>query len=607
MKAMNSRQTENPSTLQLPFLQPKLCVERRADGSVLLWQSHELVRMPPTLAHLFVERATVFSDRVLIGEPERAGGWRTISYGAMLARAVRIAIGFRARGFVVGDRIVILSGPGIEHAAVMFGAMMAGMVSIALSPTYALAADRARFTHVLARLEPAVVFSTQASEFAAALTEAKAAGAMTLDASDLNRLEHEGNIVSAQALLDGIDANTVYKLLMTSGSTALPKAVIQTHGMACASLAFEASLSTHSKNLRAPHVVLDWLPWSHVGGGITIINNVIHAGASLYLDQGRPVSGQFEATIANLKLFPQEVFATMPIGLSMLADAMDADQNLRTQFFSRLLYVKSGAAAMPAETARRFQDHARAATGRPVPILMGYGTTETHGVLSVTRHSDHANLLGLPKPGVVAKLVPVHDQYELRIKAKSVTPGYFRDESSTQTAFDNEGFFCTRDGVALSDDPLDGLTFTGRMSENFKLATGTWVAAGSLAATLLERLAEDVSDCLVVGEGEHDVRALIWLKPAAEGGSSRIAAGLAALNYESAGSSGRIVAALVSAKPISAEQFERTEKGSLNRSMIMAGRAEEIASLYDRADGSLGGGPTPIYPSSKFERDFKTS
>ena len=264
----------------------------------------------------------------------------------------------------------------------------------------------------------------------------------------------------------------------------------------------------------------------------------------------------------------------------MLASAMDTDKSLRASFFSRLLYVKSGGAALPEEVRRHFQSHALRETGREVPILMGYGTTETHGVLSVTQETVRASLLGLPKPGVLAKLTPVGGGYELRIKAASVTPGYFADEAATAAAFDDEGFFQTGDGVKIdADGHRSGLVFTGRSGETFKTATGTWVNSSDLRAAILDALDGEATDCLVVGEGQLMIGAFIWCENEPQP-RNRIVDLINQFNSTATGASRRIGRIIFSAIPISGERFERTEKGSLNRNLIIANRADELAALY---------------------------
>lgn len=571
----------------LPFLESNVRIEERDDGSILIWQDRALLHVAPSIAHLFVSRAREIPDRVFVAQPTAEGAWDTITYGQLLDRALRIAAAFGACGYQPGERVLVLTGPGIDHAAIMFGAMLARLVTVPLSAAYALVADRSRLQHAVRLIRPAVVFADDADACADALRDFKKDGISTFSSSDgtIAALEECVAPVDPVDALTEIDSDTIFKLLLTSGSTAMPKAVIQTHGMSCASLAFEASISTLPQGLREPQVVLDWMPWSHVGGGITIFNNILFTGASLYLDQGRPVPGQFDATIRNLKSFPQEVYGTLPIGLAMLADAMDKDEALRTSFFSRLLYIKSGGAALPEELRLHFQNHAVRATGREIPILMAYGTTETHGVLSVTQESQRAFLLGLPKPGVLAKLAPDGTRLELRIKAASVTPGYFADEAATAAAFDEEGFFRTGDSVIIDADGLGaGLVFAGRSGDNFKIASGTWVSAAELRADVLNALDGEATDCLIVGEGQMQVGAFIWCDDA-PGRRERIVTLLKSYNAAATGESRRIGRILFSAMMISSERFERTEKGSLNRTLIIANRAAEMANLYE--DGSI--------------------
>lgn len=567
----------------LPFVTPRPRLERRADGSLLFWQDRQTAPAWRSLAHLFVARAMALPDRVLLAQ--RVGeGWKTISYGEMLSRARRVAAGLLACGLAPGDRILVLSYESIDHAALLFGAMMSSIVLVPLSVGYSLSGDLGRLDHLVRLIEAKMVFAEDARLFGPALVLAGSAGAARLVSGDgddgLGRLETMAVPVDVMTSLDSITPDTVFKILLTSGSTALPRAVIQTHRMSCASLAFEEALSSMPPCPREPHVVLDWLPWSHVGGAITTLNNVLLAGASLYLDDGKPVPGRFDPTIRNLKEFPPEVFASPPAGCAMLVQAMDDDIALRSLFFSRLRYVKSGAAGMPESVRRAFQRYSVAQTGHTTPILMGYGTTETHGVISVTWDTERPFLLGHPKPGVVLKLVPFEDRFELRVKSDSVTPGYFRDPEATAAAMDEEGFFRTGDSAVLDPDDLsEGLIFAGRLGENFKMATGTWVPAGDLRAAVLDALDGRADDALVLGEGRAHLTLMLWA-PDDPARRRAICAAVRRFNASASGASRRIARIVFSSCPISADRFERTEKGTLNRGAIIAHRRDEVDRLY---------------------------
>ncbi|MBV1688936.1 AMP-binding protein [Novosphingobium sp. G106] len=557
---------------------------RTDDGSLLVWDDIPLAPIEQSLAHIFASRAAEVPERILVAKRGEDGGdWVTISYGEMFTRARRIAGGLEQRGFVSGDRLLCLSGETIDHLAFLLGAMLAGLVTVPISVRYSTASDWSRLNHVIELIRPQLVFADDSPAFRAALDHCALAGYEVLDSGPqgLAALEATARPIDIDKALAAIGPETVFRILLTSGSTAMPKGALQTHGMSCASLAFEASLSTGAAGLRAPENELSWLPWSHVGGSITVFNNVLYAGRSLYLDDGKPLQGHFAETVRNLKeLMPHE-FSSPPAGLVMLVPELEADAEFCNRFLSGLHYTKSGAAALPDAVSRRFQALAIDATGHEIPVLSGYGTTETHGVISLTWPCNEANALGLPKPGVLLKLVPEDDRYEIRIRCDSVTPGYFDAPEATSEAFDEEGFFLTGDMARFDPEkPENGLYFAGRSGENFKMATGTWVLAGQLRMALLDTLEGLINECLVVGEGQEELGLIIWGDQARK---DEVEQRMRAFNQASAGASQRIARLVFSELPIDDDRFERTEKGSLNRNRILATREEELRHLFRTA------------------------
>lgn len=572
---------------KLPFLPPRPRVEVRPDGSVLMWDERPPVPFERSIAHLFVKRAREFPGRVLVAE--RAGDdWRRTTYGEMLDRAARIASGLASRGLKPGDVLVILSGESIDHVALTLGAALARVVTLPVSVGYSLSSDRQRLAHVLKLTRPVMAFAKDGAAFAAALDDAKAAGCQVLTggegAGTLGELE-SGSPADIDALLELIDADTHYKILLTSGSTSMPRAVIQTHGMNCAAAASEEGTFSWPHGPREEEAWVDWLPWAHVGGSMTTFSLALYAGASIYLDDGRPIPGRFDASIRNLSAFPPLTYGGAPSGYVMLVEAMERDPAFRERFFSRLSHTKSGSAAMPEEVRRHFQQLSIAQTGEVTPMVMGYGTTETHGTFILHWHDPVPNRLGWPKPGVLVKLAPTGPVYEIRIKAPSVTPGYFNDPEATAAAFDEEGFFRTGDSVTFDPArPGEYPVFAGRLGENFKLATGTWVPVAEVRSHVMDVLDLAIEDCMPVGEGETELGLMVW---ASEDAATRqtIVERLHAYNRTAGGGSRRIGRVLFSHLPLSPERFEKTEKGTLNRAIIIRNRPEEMAMLYaDAAD-----------------------
>ena len=404
----------------------------------------------------------------------------------MWARVRAVGQALLNRGLRRGDRIAILSGNSIEHAIVNFAAMSAGLVVSPISPNYSLLEEaQPRLREIAAVLKPAVVFAQNAAKVATARRIPELAAATWISAVACEGALPLADLYDtqpAEAFADAFatrDPDAPAKILFTSGSTGSPKGVINTHAMMASSVAMGTNLATS----REPPVQLDWLPWHHTMGGNATLNGVLKAGGTVYIDDGRPTRELFARTIANLRGLSPTAMLNAPLGYEMLVDALEQDSALRASFFGKLQRLSYAGSAIPASTLRRLQDLATATVGRSVPVMSGYGTTETApGICTTTWPTEESGELGLPLPGISLKLVPVNDYYEVRVKGPNVMPGYLDRPAETSAAFDEEGFYCVGDTVTFMDraDPSRGLRFHGRLSESFKLTNGTWVLASAL-------------------------------------------------------------------------------------------------------------------------------
>lgn len=568
---------------------PDLEVRRRPDGAVLV-RSRAAVpeHLPRMIDHLW-EWAARAPDRPFLRERDAAGAWRGPGYAEAAATVRRVAAALLARGLGTDRPVVILSGNSIEHALLALGAQAAGVPYAPISVPYSLASgDFGKLQHILALLRPGLVFVQARAPFARALAHAGAAEVVGAcgapDCTPFAALaEH------AAASLPTVDPDAVAKILFTSGSTSLPKGVITTHRMMAANQAMKAWAWPFLA--QTPPVLLDWLPWNHVFGGSHNFNLVLRHGGTLHIDAGRPVPGGFEATVANLAEVSPTIAFNVPKGWELTIAALERDPALRARFLRELRVVFNAGAALPLPLLARLEALLAEAPRR---VLLGgsWGLTETApAAVFIHAHGAAHGSCGTPLPGVELKLVPDGDKLEVRLRGPLVTPGYLADATATAAAFDDEGFFRTGDAMRWADprDPHAGLCFDGRLTEDFKLLSGTRVNAGALRLRALAALAPVARDLLVVGSDRDEVGLLLVPHDArrAELGGAALAAevrdGLRALNAGGGGSSMRVARAAFLVAPLSLDAGEITDKGSLNLRAVLAHRGAALEALYDDA------------------------
>jgi feruloyl-CoA synthase len=589
-----------------------LDVERRPGGSLVLSCPYPVGTVRRDILDYLLEQAARHPDRPMLAERGPDGQWRRISYGEMRSATRSIAQGLLNHGLRSGDCLAILSANSIQHAAMMLGAMLVGVIAVPVTPAYSLL-DRshAKLRHIARLTTPAAIYADDARNFSEAISAVCAeagrtpviiTGSARPGTSDLTfeQLSATPATEAVDRAYEGIGPDTIAKILFTSGSTGLPKGVINTHGMMCHSQAMSTALQTEDDQAEP---TLSGLPWSHTMGGNVLFNRNMRIGGTFYLDDGRPVGAEFARTVANLKEILPPTIINVPIALQMLADALEADEDFNRAFFERLDSMAYGAAALSDELWNRIQRLAVKATGQRIPFVTGYGCTETApAVCSLYWLVEGAGIIGLPVPGVQLKLVPMNDgRWDLRVRGPNVMPGYYRQPELTAAAFDDEGFYCLGDAARFVDDadPLQGLRFAGRTKEDFKLLTGTWVAAGPLREALKDALAPYAQDLLTAGQDRESICILIWpnlkacrelmqapaatLSEAAQSPVVRdaVARALAAYNAtHGTGASTRVARAVLLDAAPSVEEGEINEKGYVVQSVALGRRQALVEQLY---------------------------
>ena len=613
-------EAELPPFKPLPMLPPRTVAQKRADGSWLVSNAYELGPMHRSIAHLLEQRAAEHPERNLIaqrvvGPDLKTGDWRYMTYGEANSRASQVAQALLDRGMGQSDGIMILSANSIEHMVMMLGAMKARVPVAPVSVAYSLfSSDHGKLKHVFNLVKPRMVFADHGPMFAKALTALALEGVEVVTVVPAPGLEQtsyaslfDTNVGPAVAAsVEAIDHATVAKYLFTSGSTGMPKGVIQTHGMMCATIAAGETQRAEPPDPNEIPEGLEWMPWNHISAGNISFNGNLNAGGTVYLDAGKPVPGLFDETIRNLREVSPLVFGSAPIAFTMLCDAMEKDAALRASFFKKMKYVGYGGATLSQDIYERFQALAIAETGQRLGFTTMYGATETQGVTTVSWLTTRVGLIGLPVPGVTLKLVPNGQKLEVRAKGPTITPGYLNRPDLTAAAFDEEGFYKLGDAAKFVDenDPNQGLIFDGRVTEDFKLSSGTWVSVGTLRTDVLAAATPLLTDAVIAGQDKEYIGLLAWPSipaarhiaglgldvPAADvlahpAVADFVRAAFRAHNKAAGGSSGRIARVILLAEPPSIDGHEITDKGYVNQRATLDRRAALVTSLYAAQPG----------------------
>lgn len=610
---------------EVPYLPLKLTVDRRPDGVIHLENGQPLKPAPPHMLAPLVHWVQARGDQVWLAErwPEDPSqpGWRAISYAEGLAEVKRIAAAFLSEGAGGGAPVMILSKNSVDHALVMYGAMWAGCPVVPVTPAYALLSqDLVRLNAIDRLTAPKYVYVEDGAAYQRALDGMALEGRLVIYSGAPPRVPRAVSLedFAAQAgpAVDAayvmLQPQTVAKYMLTSGSTGEPKAVINTHGMIASNAKMIRSVWDEARLdaiTGGPQVMVNFLPWSHTYGANAILHNMLDWGGTLYLDQGAPTAQRLPEMLRNLKAIPTTQHTTVPAAWAALATALEQDDGLAEVFFSRLISMAYGGAAMGQDIYERIQAVAVRMTGERISLSAGYGATETSPTASnVHWPNGTMGLIGLPLPGNTFKLVPNAGKLEVRVKGVNVTPGYFRNAEKTAEAFDEEGFYKLGDAVKFVDPerPEKGLAFDGRTVEEFKLASGTWVSAGAVRVAAVAACGGALSDAVVCGLNRDEIGLLGFLNLAwcqrlvgeALGAEelvrhpkvqAAVKAGLAAHNAAHPNAAARVTRILLQPLDPRADLGEITEKGYLNQSRTQALREAEISALYgpEAKDGKL--------------------
>jgi feruloyl-CoA synthase len=528
-------------------------------------------------------------ERIWLAERIAGGeGWRTIAYAEARRQVAALAGGLAGLGLGRGKPLLILARNGIDHALISYGAMSLGAPIAPVSPQYGLkGADLTRLAHAVERLKPAAVYADDAEAFGEALAAPFLAGLPVV----VSRQARPGDIAFADLLASSPAEPTatpddIAKLLLTSGSTGRPKAVLCTH----ANIALNAAQIEACYADPDPPVLVNSAPWSHSLGANAILHMVLHRGGTLYIDAGQPAPGRFDETVRNLREVSTTYHNMVPAGWGMFVGELERDEALAKRFFETVRVLQYGGASMAQSILDRVQAVAVRTVGERITFAAGYGATET-GPTACNIHwlNARSGMVGLPTPGTAVKLVLAGEggKFEIRVKGPQVSPGYLDQPEATRDAFDEDGFYRLGDAARLADpeDPSAGLVFDGRLVENFKLASGAFVAAGALRVAAVSAIGGLVSDAVVCGEGQEGVGLMLFLDAkacAAFDGSARaaIAERLAAYNQSAKGGTGRIARALILEGAPDAASGELTDKGYINQALARDRRPRELARLF---------------------------
>jgi feruloyl-CoA synthase len=587
-------------------------IERRIDGAMIVRSKTALQAYPARLTDRLEHWAVAAPQRVLFAQRRVDGDWRTVTYREAFDEARAIGQALLGFGLSVDRPLAILSGNDIEHALLALAALYVGVPYSPVSPAYSLVStDFGKLGHVVGLLTPGAIYVANGGRFEKALHFLK--NGVAPDAEILFGASPPKDIAghdfgslnskdprAAESAHAAVGPDTIAKVLFTSGSTGMPKGVINTQRMICSNQAMITQSLAFLED--EPPVLVDWLPWNHTFGGNHNFGIALFNGGSLYIDDGKPVPNGIGATLRNLREIAPTLYFNVPVGYEALLPHLRSDRALRESFFRRLKMMYYAGAGLKPDVWEELESLAIEAIGQRVSMMTGLGSTETAPFALISdKDEKRPGIVGLPAPGVELKLTVSGDKLEARLRGPNITPGYWRQPELTEKAFDSEGFYLLGDALRFVDPevPDRGLLFDGRITEDFKLATGTWVSVGSLRAAALAALSPLVTDIVVCGHDRDDIRVMLFpdvvacrdlcagvadatpseLFARAEIRSA-IADRLRTLSASSTGSSNRITAAVLLDEEPSLDAGEITDKGSINQRAVLTKRFDMVEELY---------------------------
>ena len=569
--------------------------EDRADGSFVLRSKQKLQPYARCIGDWVEHWAQSTPDSIVLAERAGDGQWRTLSWQRLRTQLGAVAQGLLNLQLPPGRPIAILSDNSIDHAVLMLAAMHVGLQPATISSAYSrLSQDHQRLRSILQTLQPALIYASDAATYAKAMQccDVGAQFVLSQGADDVpgamafSQLQQTAETAQVMARFAQIQPDDHAKYLLTSGSTGSPKVVINTHRMLCANQQMMVQVWPFLKEEKP--VLLDWLPWSHTFGSNHNFNMVLANGGTMYIDDGRPVPGLIEKTVRNLREVPSTLHFNVPHGLGMLMTYLENDEELARQVLGSLRGVFYAGAALPQSTWERLQKVATRVKGAPLWLTTSWGSTETAPAITSAHFPlEKAGCIGVPLPGLELKFVPSASKLELRVRGVSIFPGYRNAPELTQDAFDEEGFYKIGDAGQLvhPDKPEQGVQFDGRVAEDFKLTTGTWVSVGTLRLQMITALSPLAQDVVITGHDRTEIGALIFLSPTGQQLPraelrQKIQAALQQLKRNATGSASCPTRALVLDGPPNVATGEITDKGYVNQRSVLSNRNDQVQRLY---------------------------
>jgi feruloyl-CoA synthase len=594
-------------------------VEDIGGGGMILRSPQELGAYPDSQSDWIEEWAAKTPETTFVADRSGANGdWRRVNYADFFQQVKCIGQAVLNRGLSVDRPVMILSDASVNHALLNYGAMHVGVPVTPVSAAYSLMSqDFGKLKYILSVVTPGLIFVEDGSKFATALSSVDLGGAEVVvaqnppDGMEVTAFDDLLSVTPTAAVDEAaakVGPDTIAKFLFTSGSTGQPKGVINTQRMLCSNQQGIAQVWTFLED--HPPVTVDWLPWNHTFGGNHNINMMLRNGGTMYIDAGKPAPGLIEQTVANLNDISPTLYYNVPRGFDMLLPFMEKDPALRDNFFKDLDVIFYAAAALTQKAWERIESLSVESLGEKVMLVSGWGATETApDCTHVHWPISKAGVIGVPIPGTELKLIPNEEKLEIRVRGPNVMPGYWKNEELTAEMFDEDGFYCIGDAVKFEDPdrPEKGIVFDGRVSENFKLSSGTWVFVGGLRTNVVNAVQNIIQDTAIAGQNEEELGILVFpniagcralcLDLAADAPPSDVIAsaevrdalkaGLQAYNAEHPGSSTRIKRALLMDEPPNIDANEITDKGYLNQRAVIARREASVAKLYSDDDAVI--------------------